>query len=514
LKFSPSAYFQTITSSSSSTAAGSSSLDSLAAAVDAAACLRCLAAAPRLPAADWSGLCHKLLSLPDPAAATTPIAAAAAAVNAQLQAASTGLLLNHCQVPGLELSGILDACLSPEGLRVLPVQIQTLLLQRLDLALAALPANRAPPVLLRGVVPIVTAATATAAVSGGGGSSSCAASIVVVLSSWVGLARLATAAAAGAPPFIGGSSQLTAALHRCVQQLLPLLPLLPMAAVTPALLQQIVVGDAAGDVQQLMDQQETNLCWLGAAEDSTSSTSSKGVQQLLLVWKAATTCLKLLHPDVQLLLTEPPPHSAAAASVGSSGDSSFARAVQLRSLLVLSGSLDWRSLTSLRNTALQILPAAVASGGSSSSEVVLLALAAAGATASQAGVLKQLQEVAAAARLAAAPVNAAVLTAAMLAAWLAATGSSGGINQAAAAAAAAEQQLVLGNGVRGMLQQLSTVLPQLAAYGGIVGSRQGFVGGVVLVLREVGAAVEERGGEGSVECSKQLTAALYAVHQG
>jgi hypothetical protein len=290
--------------------------------------------------------------------------------------------------------------------------------------------------------------------------------------------------------------------------------------VTPALLQQIVGGDAAADVvQQLMDQQETELCWLGTAEassSSSSSTSSKGLNQMLLVWKAAITCLKLLHTDVQLRLTDPPTNTAAAAAAaaaaGSAGDSSFERAVQLRSLLVLSGSLDWRSLSDLRNTALRLLPSAATVSSSSSSEAVLLALAVAGATASQAGVLQQVQEVAAAARLAAAPVNAAVFTAAILAAWLAAAGSNGSSEDAAAAAA--EQQLILGTGVKGMLQQLSAVLPQLVAYGGIVGSRQGFVGGVFGVLREVGAAVEERGGEGAAECSQQLNAALYAVHQG
>jgi hypothetical protein len=489
-------------------------------AVDAAACLRCLAAAPRLPAADWSSLLHKLLSLQTPAGA----AAAAAAVVAQLQSASILLILNHCIAPGLELSGILDACLTPDGIRVLPLQLQTLLLSRLDAALAALPANRAAPVLLQSIVGLVTAATAATTAAGSNGGSD--ASMLVVLSTWVGLARLAAAAAAGAAPFTGGGTQIIAALHSSIKALLQLLPLLPAAAVTPTLVGEAVGSAAAAEVlQQLLEQHVTQCCWLGAGDadiDHTNSSSkrrgsssrsdSSSLERVLLVWKAAMSCLKLLHPDAQLRLTEAGPAAAAAADA-----SKLARAVQLRSLLILGGCLDWRDLISLRNTALRLLPAPGSTGGSNGSSVaaeqLLLPLALAAATAGQAGLMQQLQEVAAAARLAAAPVNAAVLTAAMLAAWLAAA-ASGSSGEAAAAAAVCEQQLVLGSGIGGLMTQLSAVLPQLVSFGGISGSRQAFVGGVVEVVRAVGMAVKERGGQGAGECVQQLHAALYAVHQG
>jgi hypothetical protein len=109
-----------------------------------------------------------------------------------------------------------------------------------------------------------------------------------------------------------------------------------------------------------------------------------------------------------------------------------------------------------------------------------------------------------------------VLIAAMLAAWLAAAGSSNGSSSGTeeeAAAAAAEQQLVFGCSVAGLLQQLSSVLPQLVSCGALVGGRQGFVSGVVSAVREVAAAVEERGGEGAAGCVAQLRAALHSVHQ-
>jgi hypothetical protein len=64
------------------------------------------------------------------------------------------------------------------------------------------------------------------------------------------------------------------------------------------------------------------------------------------------------------------------------------------------------------------------------------------------------------------------------------------------------------------MTQLSTLLPQLLSFGGISGSRQAFVGGVVDVVRAVGVAVKERGGDGSCECLQQLHAALHALHQG
>jgi hypothetical protein len=383
-------------------------------------------------------------------------------------------------------------------------------------------------VLLQGLVPLVTAASS----SSRGGSSDSGTGLLLLLSAWVGLARLAAAAGAGSAPFTAGS-QLTGALQTCIQQLLPLLPLLPAAAVAPVSLQQVVAGTPVAEVvQQLMDQRVTVTCWLGAADSSSSSSSeggssgsTAGCDQVLLVWKAAVSCLRLLHPDVQLAVTEPSSAAAAAAAAGGS-TRELVRAVQLRCLLVLCGnSLGWKDLTGLRNTSLRLLPATSSSSSSSAdvtAEQALLPLAVAGATAPQSGVLQQLQQVAAAARLAAAPVNAAILIAATLAAWLAAAGGSSG--EAAAAAAAAEQQLVFGSGARGLLQQLSAVLPQLLSFDGISGSRQGFVNAVLGVLRELGTAVAERvsGGaahgdeelRGCSECVEQLRAALHVVQQG
>jgi hypothetical protein len=393
-------------------------------------------------------------------------------------------------------------------------------------------------VLLQGVVPLVTAASSSSSSSWCSGSGT---GLLLVLSAWGGLARLAAAAAARSGPFNAGS-QLTGALQTCIQQLLPLLPLLPLAAVGLVSLQQAAAGTPAAEVvQQLTEQQATDTCWLGAADSSSSSDdgsssdrgsssssgNAAGCEQVLLVWQAAVSCLRLLHPDVQLALTEPSPSPAAAAGGGGS-TRDLVRAVQLRSVLVLCGdSLGWKDLTGLRNTCLRLLPATSNSSSSSSTgvaaEQALLPLAVASATAPQSGVLQQLQEVAAAARLAAAPVNAAILIAATLAAWLAAAGGSSGEPAAAAAAAAAEQQLVFGSGARGLLQQMSAVLPQLLSFDRISGSRQGFVSSVLGVLREVGTAVAERVSSGGVsgdelcacrECVEVLRAALHVVQQG
>jgi hypothetical protein len=385
--------------------------------------------------------------------------------------------------------------LSPDDLRRLPALPCALLLQQLDVALAALPANRGSP-LLAGLVQLTTSALQQQRQQE---QESEQQQLMVVLSAWCGLLRLCQAAAASAPPFTPGHRQLAGVLHSSIGQLLQLLPplhgrLCPADVLQLAGRQEQREGDDAEEggggatLQRLVQQHTAQLCWGGATEEQDAGAAPSSS---MAVWRAAVACLCQLHPDVALQLTAPPQPAQAAECADAA-----VRCGLLRSLLVLAGRLDWRQLADCRNAVLRCLPAD--DDGDSAADSVLLALALGGASAPQAGFLQQLQELADIARLAAAPRNVAVLAAALAAAWLAAISCcTSGVDAEAAAAAAAvlsEQQLALGGGGRRALAQLSAVLPQLLHIDRVSGSRTAFTDAVLRPLRAIEAAAAAAAG--------------------
>ncbi|KAF5834395.1 hypothetical protein DUNSADRAFT_8950, partial [Dunaliella salina] len=159
--------------------------------VAAASILRCLAAAPRLPALDFRNVCRRLLSLPVATVAapafstltppgssplTTPradseharllqlnsVMAARAAEKAvtQLQLGVVGLALSHGSEQATGLPGLVDELLMECRFKSLSPAAQAALLQRLPHALACLAPSRAAP-LLKGLSGIVSRASAS-----------------------------------------------------------------------------------------------------------------------------------------------------------------------------------------------------------------------------------------------------------------------------------------------------------------------------------------------------------------
>ncbi|KAF8057874.1 hypothetical protein HT031_005820 [Scenedesmus sp. PABB004] len=515
----------------------------VAAALEVAACVRCLAAAPRLPAADWGGLCRRLISAAAAAGARvgggggadSGLAAAAAAAAQQLQAAALGLLLAHCHAAALDLAGVLDACLSPAGFRQLAPLQQGALLAALGPALAALPVNRAAAVLqgLPGLVGGLTGEGGGPAPAPGSGA------LLLVLSAWRGLAEVCQAAADQRPPMVAAHRQLLSALHACVAGLASQLPALRPGEASPGQLLALRAAQpeqAAAALERAAEAHQHQL-WGpldggggGGGGGSDAASASLGLLApageppaaavggaALQVWGAALGCLRLLHPDLLLGLTAPP--GGAGASGGGGGRSelpTLVGALQLRSMLVLLGKLSWKSLAEARH-ALLGMPSALG-GPAGPAQQVLLPLALAAATAPQAGVLQQLQEAAAAAGLAASPDNAAALAAATLAAWLTA-GSGGaapgedapdGSTAAAAAtavAACAEAQLALAHAALA-LEQLPALLPQLLSSPRLLGSRPAFAEAVSRALLDVAAQPRL-----SARAAARLRAAVAAVRE-
>jgi hypothetical protein len=464
----------------------------------------------------------------------------------ELQEAALQLLLAHCHVPALELSGVLDACLNPTGFKQLQPFLQAMLLQQLGPVLAALPVNRAARALqtLPQLVQEVTATTATQQQQIHSSSlqytpssnASSEAKLLLSLSAWAGVAQLCQAAADKAPPMLPAHKPLTAALQGAVSALARQLPLLP-AVTTPGQLIDLVQQsqqDAAAQLasQVLEQQQQQQQQWL-AKPSSSSSSSSSEVGDVLLVWKAALSCCRLLNPDLLLAMTAVQPHSAAAAAAARPGVSSQQQqqqqvlAMQLRSLLVLAGKISWKELPDAKHAFVGMpssaapAPAAAAAAGTSGvlTQHVLLPLALGCATAPQAGLLQQLQELPAlAAAAAVSPDNAALLAAAMITAWQAGLGSSSSSDAsvggsaataaATAAAAAVDAQLTLTVPQLTQLQQLPAVLPQLLSCSKVMGSKQGFAEAVCRVLLDVRAQPRLNPGLGL-----RLAAAVCAVRE-
>jgi hypothetical protein len=444
------------------------------------------------------------------AAAPNAAAAAAAAIE-QLQEAALQLLLAHCHVPALELSGVLDACLNPAGFKQLRPFLQALLLQQLGPVLIALPVNRAAGALqgLPRLLQEVTAALKQQQQQSASPSSDAA--LLLVLSTWAGLAQLCQAAADRAQPMLPAHKPLAAALQAAVAGMTRQLPLLPavlapgqLAAVVQQSGQQDAAVQLASDVLEQHQQQQQGLGTLNSS--SSSSSGGLAAADVLLVWRAALSCLRLLNPDVLLTMTAVQPHTAAAAAgpgASSQQQQQQVPAIQLRSMLVLAGKLSWKELTDAKHALLGMPSAAAAAaeaarGVHSPAQQALLPLALACATAPQAGLLQQLQELpAAAAAAAAVPDNAGLLAAAMITAWQAGQGSSSSSSllsdaaaggsaamAAAAAAAAAVDTQLTGTGPQ-LLQHLPAVLPQLLSCSRVIGSKQGFTEAVCRVLLDI-----------------------------
>eukprot|EP00877_Chromochloris_zofingiensis_P006520 jgi/Chrzof1/2120/Cz11g03100.t1 len=105
---------------------------------------RCLAASPRLPAADWAGLCKYLLT-----ASATAAVVATAGGSEELQEAAMQLVLSHMHVPQHGLSTVVDYCITSSAVfSHLGHGVQCLLMQRLADILHQLPVNRVRPLLL------------------------------------------------------------------------------------------------------------------------------------------------------------------------------------------------------------------------------------------------------------------------------------------------------------------------------------------------------------------------------
>jgi hypothetical protein len=437
----------------------------------------------------------------------------------------------------------LDACLNPAGFKQLQPFLQAMLLQQLGPVLAALPVNRAAGALqsLPQLVQEVTTGTPAAqqqqmhssSLQYTPCSSSSGAKLLSTLSAWAGVAQLCQAAADKAPPMLPAHKPLTAALQAAVTGMAHQLPLLP-AVITPGQLRDLVQQsqqDAAAQLASQVLEQQQQQQWLATP----SSSSSSEVGDVLLVWKAALSCFRLLNPDLLLAMTAVQPHlAAAAARPGVSSQQQQQQqqqvlAIQLRSMLVLAGKITWKELTAAKHAFVGMpsaaAPAAAAAaageGAAMLTQRVLLPLALECATAPQAGLLQQLQELPAlAAAAAVSPDNAALLAAAMITAWQAGLGSSsitsgdaaaGGsaaTAAAAAAAAAVDAQLTLTVPQLTHLQQLPAVLPQLLSCSKVMGSKQGFAEAVCRDLLDVTAQLRFNPGLGL-----RLAAAVCAVRE-
>ncbi|GFR47068.1 hypothetical protein Agub_g8754, partial [Astrephomene gubernaculifera] len=127
--------------------------------------LLALAAAPALPAADWSMACRTLLASAATAVQPPGTGVASSAMSSsglRLQAATLLFALSHGSVPSLGLGTLLEDFVAPARFAVLPPAVQGLLLARLPALLRSLAAKRAAAVV-QALPGLLTAAAATAA---------------------------------------------------------------------------------------------------------------------------------------------------------------------------------------------------------------------------------------------------------------------------------------------------------------------------------------------------------------
>ena len=396
--------------------------------VEAAALLRVLAAAPRLPAAGWDGVCRRLL--------LRPPAAVDAARREALQQAALRLALAHAHVAPLGLSAVVDQALMPAAFAQLPPACRAALLRRLPDAVRCLPANRAAPLLQS--LPALASSSADAAVAA-----------ELEAAAWDGLAALcrclsardaAVASKGVVAPLLGAVAALGARLPALPPlqggQVAALLDAgLAHRALTHGLEESVGADGNSGD---------------GSTSGNSNSGSDRGCECLPAgvppgawrVWAAALRCLRSVRPEQAAALTALGADADAARAAGlaviggggggggGDGERAAALRAQLRCLLVAGGVLSWRDLTPCRAAVvtstrpllpLSQPPAGAAVDAAASAALALLPLLAeASRLAPQAAQAQALDECLRAAALAAHPGNALLLAAALAGAWQAA----------------------------------------------------------------------------------------------
>lgn len=342
----------------------SGTMDRLAA---AAAVLRCLAAAPRLPAnVDLGSMCRRLLvsaasgsssSTPSnsqsPAVShsmsLTPIVSLPAAVM-EVQVAVVQLLLAHAaSAPSTGLPGLLDELLGVSRFKSLPQPAQIQLLQHLPAALASLAPSRAAPIFTP--LPAVAAAAGPA----------------VAAALWDGLRGVMSAAAAAhasgraAPHGVEGPApEAVTSAREAVAALLPPLP--PLPALLPgelAAMQEVLLGrpnpasavlpapSHTSHTPVSLSQQSgapgplTPLLKAAAAGAPTANTAAR--IELMHLWVAAARCLVVMRTaELPPSLSTPQPlHPQPTSNQLHNADSaaweSALAACQLRCLIVIAG---------------------------------------------------------------------------------------------------------------------------------------------------------------------------------
>jgi hypothetical protein len=529
---------------------GGGDATALPAALEVAAAVRCLAAAPRLPAADWVGLCSCLLSAAPVSPPLLPAghgggdrdaAAAWTAAHHQQQDAGISLLLAHAAEPGAAgFASLLDALLCQAGMRSLPGYLQARLLAQLDVAVVALPLARGAA-LLDGLPALLTAAATGAEAAAGLPLSSppSSSSLLLLEAAWIGLGRLCRAAADGTPPMVpagagrdGSAGPLRDALAAAVTGLAAALPPLPERAdAGPVQLLAaacVPEGLPAAALARTLDEERAEACWYtpvqraagaaGHADGGGAAADGGALPGSLRVWRAALSCLRQLNPDELLRATasaDPGAAAAAATTAAVAADTITTGAAaprmgvmapllaaSLRCMLVLSGKLSWKdlrspSLTLLRSAAgiAQRTQEQVQHWAAGVSPTMLVAALAAG-SAPQAGLQQHLREVVDAALQLAAADAAAVLVSATLTSWLwwrgaaiSQSADSGGSGRSAAAATAMlEMQLALAAGADGALAALPGTLSVLVYVLPLCGSRAAFAEAVCSLLLDLAGA--------------------------